>query len=715
MFRFFTPRTKVQKDRAIMRETDARLAKYSRRGLLFNFLAFLLCLTGGNFVEKEQGLAIVLTVGLLLITLLRGFFLFRFEALYPRGPTRWRNSYFLATLLGASWWGFILVSVTLVLKMQDEAPLLWLYTVVFFSTTAHAFAPYQNFLRIYQFVGLVPAALAAFFIPDVNAYLYGLLLIVFYMILVHQCQLMSEDYWQRLAATYALAKKTENLEEEKRDTRATVQLNQEFMHNLHAELSEVVELTASGLQTLQQDGQLSQVVERLEYAQEFQARIFSSVDDFRGLLNKELTLESRVFNIRHELQALIGDAVDDAEDRHILLESALSPTIPMRLEGDALRFAQIIRTLLATVMQNANNCCVLVEADFLREFEASGDLQVVVSRQLQSKKRLFQSDAGETVLGSLDLSVCKGLADSMNGTLTVTEDQKGNHQLCFRAKFNIPEADNQIDFHKDIFAGHSILVVHPISSLTAVKRRELDALGLSVRTESQFRRAYQTLLHSYSENAPIESILFYIEAHNQEAVEFSRTLLEHKELRHTHQLITCAATTRERSDVQELMREEQYVHFLPQPAGLYELGTSLYQIYAPDAVVKGELPEQDKNLRVLFIDTQHGSSDFGADQLEIAGAEVNVVSMDRLDRQHLDGHGYDLVVMECRSSQSRCSRVIDRIRAFEKEMHHSSLLPIIGVGTDKIRNFYELGFDHFIDLNQQPLRLETTLRYWGRM
>lgn len=715
MFRFFTPRTKVQKDRAIMRETDARLAKYSRRGLIFNFLAFLLCLIGGNFVEKQQGLAIVLTVGLLLITLLRGFFLFRFEALYPRGPTKWRNSYFLATLLGATWWGFILVSVTLVLNMENEAPLLWLYTVVFFATTAHAFAPYQNFLRFYQFMGQVPAAIAAFFIPDVNAYLYGILLIVFYLMLVHQCRLMSEDYWQRLAASYALARKTENLEEEKRDTHATVQLNQEFMHNLHAELGEVVELTASSLRTLQEDGQSSEVVERLEYAQEFQARIFSSVDDFRGLLSKELTLETRVFNVRHELQALIGDAVDDAEDRHILLESALSPSIPMRLEGDALRFAQIIRTLLTTVMQHANNCCVLVEADFLREFEASGDLQVTVSRQLYGKKRLFQSDTGDAVLGSLDLSVCKGLADSMNGTLAVTEDQKGTHHLCFRAKFDVPVVDSQIDFHKDIFAGHSILVVHPLSSLTAVKRRELDALGLSVRTESQFRRAYQTLLHSYSVNAPIECILFYIDPHNQEAVEFSRTLLDHNELRHTHQLITCTHNTRERSDVQELAKEEHYVHLLPQPSGLYELGISLYEIIARDAMSRGEHPGEGKSLRVLFIDTQNGSSDFGADQLRIAGADVDVVPMHRLDRQHLDDHDYDLVVMECCEGQSRCSRVIDQIRGLEKELEHSTLLPVIGVGSQKIRNFYEQGFDHFVDLNQQSLRLETTLRYWGSM
>lgn len=714
MFRFFTPKTKVQKDRAIMRETDGRLAKYSRRGLIFNFVAFLVLLAGGNFIEKQPRLAIVLTVGLMLITLLRGFFLFRFDARYPRGPTRWRNSYFMATLLGATWWAFILVSITLVLKMEDEAPLMWLYTVVFFSTTAHAFAPYERFLAFYQFVGLVPAALAAFFIPDVNAYLYGVLLLVFYLILVHQCRLMSEDYWEKLDATYTLAKKTENLEEEKRDTRATVELNQEFMNNLHADLNQVVQLTEAGLVGLRDDSEPDDAVEQLANAQDFQSRIFSNVEDFRGLLSKELTLESRIFNIRHELQALVNEVVDQAEENDIQMESALSPTIPMRLEGDSVRFAQIIRTILSSVMQNISHGFVLVEADFLREFEASGDLQITVSRQLYGKRRFFHTEPEDGILGSLDLSVCKGLADSMGGVLAVTEDKNGNHQLHFRAKFKVPEFNSQIDFHKNIFSGHSVLIVHPNASLLAVKRREMDALGLSVRTETQYRRAYQTLLHSYRENAPIECVLFYMDAQNPETFEFSEGLIAHRELRHTHQLVACSGSTCEQERMQALIKEQQYVHFLTKPTGLYELGMVLYEIFTEHGLASAE-PITRGKLRLLFIDTQHGASDFGPEQLQLPEAEVDAVDMQRLDRQRLADHEYDLVVMECREGQSRCSRLIDIIRDLEKDLERPSLLPIIGVGSIKIDNFYELGFDHFVDLSDESVRLDATLRYWASL
>src|SRR5690606_15036351 len=145
MFQFFVPTTKVQKDRKIMRDTDARVAKYSRRGLVLNFIVFALCLAFGRFFDREHSLAIVLITGLLLVTLLRSYYLFRFDVLYARAPARWRNQYFVASCLGAAWWSVILVSLTWVQGMREETLIMWFYSVVFYSTVANVFAPYRQF------------------------------------------------------------------------------------------------------------------------------------------------------------------------------------------------------------------------------------------------------------------------------------------------------------------------------------------------------------------------------------------------------------------------------------------------------------------------------------------------------------------------------------------------------------------------------------------
>src|SRR5690606_918991 len=216
MFQFFVPASKVQKDRQIMRDTDARVAKYSRRGLILNFIVFVLCLAFGDFYEREHTLAVVLVTGLLLVTLLRSYYLFRFDALYARAPTRWRNQYFIASCLGAGWRSVLLVSLACVQGMQDESLVMWLYSVVFYSTFADVYAPYRQFLTIYLFIGQVTAALTAIALGTVEGALYGFIMLMFFMMISHQAKVTSITYWERLEAHYALHERARGLEYEQR-------------------------------------------------------------------------------------------------------------------------------------------------------------------------------------------------------------------------------------------------------------------------------------------------------------------------------------------------------------------------------------------------------------------------------------------------------------------------------------------------------------------
>ncbi len=450
MFKFFLPASKVQKDRRIMRETDSRIAKYSRRGAIFNFFVFLLITAHGRFIDENPGLMAILTIGIFLNTIVRSVYLFRFDHLYPRAPAKWRNQYFIATLIGAIWWGVILVCVTVKLGMSNEAPLLWLYTVIFFSMTAHAFAPYQKFLSYYQFFGQVPAAAAAFYVGGLEGYLYGTMLLAFYLVLTHQCRLMSENYWERLEATYALARKTLSMEEEKRDTKANVKLNQEFMKHLHNDIDRFMDHVHEAEPKDSQEFKL-QILSQLD-------ELYANISDFSGVLSKEMDLDERVFNIRHEIQHLVAEFIDGAEEKNIQIETSLSPTLPMRLKGDASRLAQVIRSLLNIILEDVDSCVVLVEVEFLREYESAGELYVSVTRSFDKSKKLFSSDEETHPLkGTLSLVVAKGLAELMDGSIEVNESLQDEQKFRFNAKIDIAEHAGQLDFHKDSFAGKNVL------------------------------------------------------------------------------------------------------------------------------------------------------------------------------------------------------------------------------------------------------------------
>lgn len=713
MFKFFLPASKVQKDRRIMRETDARLAKYSRRGLILNFLAYLLCVGHGRFISENPKLMGVLTGGILLITILRGFYLFRFDTLYPRAPAKWRNQYFFATLLGAIWWGVILVFVTLKLDMKAEAPLIWLYTVIFFSSTAHAFAPYQKFLSYYQFFGQVPAAAAAIYVGGTNAYIYGIMLLGFYLVLTHQCRLISENYWERLEATYALARKTVSIEEEKREGRANVQLNQEFMRYLYHDVDRLLDHVHEAKQ---------------EDAIEFKRQVLSELDelhsnisDFSGVVSKELDLVEHVFNIRHEIQHLVAEFVDKAEKRSVQIETSLSPTLPMRLNGDAIRLAQIIRSLLDIVVDDADKCIVLVEVEFLREYENAGELYVTVTRSFDKSKKLFSAETKHRSLGStLQLVVAKGIAELMNGSIELNESLHDEQQFRFNAKVDIAEHAGQLDFHKDSFSGRNVLLLHSHPRIVDLKRQELDALGFNVFTETQQKRALQTLQNSYKFGTPIESIIFHIGVDQEATIEFCEAIADVGDLKFTKKIIAATRKQQERFRRRHF-DESKGFYYVDKPTGLFEIESVFHQLYK----IGEDEEEGRRGIKNVALYSSASESSTVAEEaggfselVEPLCAEVGIYDVEDPLFESLADLDKELVLIDC-DTVDDVAELVHRIREYEKSENVESFIPIIGLsrGREAFEDFaYELGLDDYVDLTYNPKKtLKGTLTYWATL
>ncbi|WP_339068532.1 sensor histidine kinase [Teredinibacter turnerae] len=724
MFSFFIPSSKVQKDRRIMHETDARMAKYSRRGLVFNFIAYLICLMGGQFYAENRELTIVLTAGLAFITLLRGILLFRFYQIYPRAPQRWRNSYFVATLLGAMWWGFILVSITMRLDMSHEAPLLWLYTVVFFSTTAHAFAPYQRFLAYYQFFGLVPAAVAALVVGGVTATLYGVLMIMFYVILIHQCRLMSENYWERLEASYALARKTQSIEEEKRDTRASAALYREFLGCLRSDLQTIVGETQLALNSAGESS-AEQSAQALQWQRDF-FRVFNNVNDFYSVLNKELQLESKIFNIRHELQNIVAEYLDSAELDGVAIETSLSPTLPMRLKGDASRLAQVIKTLLSHCIANMDRGVVLFEVEFLREYESAGELYINISSfsNQQQKRRFFGEDAGSLPQANLSFTVARGIAELMSGSIEINEIPSEGVTYRLDAKFDVADQAGQLDFHANSFQNHTIMLVHRSIRIQDIKRRELNALGFTVVSEPNYKKAQSQLAASYKEGKPIEAVLYFVEEGDDEAREFNNALAEHPELRYTHQLIA-ASPRQQRNLMSEGFVQTEFVHMVSKPVGLFELENAFNTVYdvkdddhqvIPGVEVEEAAQAKTTELAILVLSDREKL----IARIDMALSDGMVVhrcaNSEKLATQ-IKKLKLDVVLIDC-DGETQLVHGVDTIRAEEAANEEESLLPILGVSDASVEHpsgVYELGIDDYIILNCDDRKLKRTVEHWAHL
>ncbi len=714
MFKLFDPQIKVQKNREVLRKTDMRVAKYSRRGLISNFLVFLLCLVGGQIYQQYADIAILLTAGLLIFTLLRAYFLFRFESIYPRGPAKWRNAYFVVTLLGAFWWGLTLASITYLLGVEHEVPLLWLYTAVFFSTTAHAFAPYHRFLSIYQFLGLIPGALAVFFSGDLISLVYGVVIIIFFGVINHQSKLISESYWERLEANYLLAKRALSLEEEKQETLASAQLSREYMNLLRNELYELLHARRGDRRSEErkpsngngsQNGSALQRRPRLEL-------LYRNVNDFQQILSKEFKFENRVFNPRSLVQALIARQVAYLESHELDVASLISASVPVRIIGDAERISQVISILLRSLAtQSQSHCYILVEVDFVYEREDTGNLILIISRQISKTKRLFfQEQTQKPIEYNLDLALAKGIIEEMGGNLELSaHGRQTDGYIRFQSSFKVPANSGQFNYEKPEFRHKKLLLVHSEPRLLDGKRHELDALGFDVETESQFKSAVQQMELALKSGQPFDGVVFYTSHQEEHWVQFSRELAEHPDLKFSPQIAIGSKAVWDEVEWRDIW-SNPIVTQINKPSGYFEFELNFKHVFArqeEESIEEKNLKLHDEFHLLLF------SLDKSVKYKELTkNLPFKIRSYhDKDEMKEAIASLSKIVILLCTDDQND---YLELITEFEAQFQGGCICPIIVLGYRTQEEIaYCKGADYFFDVEHSKHDLLNVIDYWA--
>ena len=719
MIKLFEPKSKIQKNRHILRDTDLRMAKYGRRGLISNFFIFTLCLfTSDTFVSEQPTLAAILSVGLLLSTILRGYFLFRIDSIYPRGPNAWRNKYFWATLLGACWWSVIMISITMVLKMTEQAPLMWLYTVVFFSTTAHAFSPYKRFLSLYQTIGIVPAALSTLFIGDILGYFYCAILLMFFWILTHHSELMESTYWDHLEANYTLKRKTEYLEEEKRDSQASAQLSNEYIELLGQQLEDLKESVEEGQKATDKGAKgedpLSEVAPedgRLEPVQSNLDEICKSIDDFNQIVRKDYEIKPHIFNIRHWLKHLVRLHQDEAETNRIEIETAVSPAMPSRLVGDAEMLGKILDLILAEAITQLDAGTIFVEMEYTREYETSGQLMLTLACQSDGNKKKFFTDQANFVFNpSLPLATASGWAETMGGHLDVSEMAQSNGKsLSLRLKMNVAELNPRLDYHRLSYKNKPMLLVSNNARWLDHKRLELDTLGFTVQTINEFKKATATLLDTLNTGKLAQSVVYEALVGKEESIEFANDLLTHNDLKYTHQFVICSKRGKKYFQ-DRLVHSSPCVHFVPKPSGLFEfevVANEVFEEEEPVATAADAKKIEPQDVLWVAIDKKSSSNKVCQSEVMCVHRADDVKQIAKLMRSH------DIKLAVLEHTVKHAPQVVNAIREQERQAESDTLIPIIAVGDPAIeRQMLEAGVDQFVTTDAIILGEANELNYW---
>ncbi|WP_160153700.1 hybrid sensor histidine kinase/response regulator [Microbulbifer sp. ALW1] len=728
---FDHPELKVQKDRRVCRNTDTRIAKYSRRGMLFSLVAFAVAVAIGELRTNSPKLILVLAIGLVLVTLIRGYYVFRFEQIYATGPKRWRHRYFLASTIGAIWWGAILLSHAFLLGFSPATQFLWLYTVVFCASIASVFSPYHRFLTWFLAGSLVPAALQGFLSTDIIGAIYGALTLAFVWLMAHQARRESENYWDRVAAMQALQQKASNLAAARKHSEAAVEVTNEFLANVGQEFRSQLSDSLGALALLEGDRLSERQREWIKLAKNAsnqQLKLVDNVGMFTRVARKDIQLRRAPFNLVRTMEKAFKFAARTAQRQRLEFNFQISEDLPVMVTGDNRKTAQLIRNLVDSATIIAQTGELWGEATFEQISSDEGQLTLKLldngrGEILPDESELFGAFSRMNttqVTTGLSLNIAKGLAEAMGGYLQLHSSDDGNRYQAV-IKFEI-EPNQRVYLNPD--------------------RRLQDTDVLLLHQKGLFVNGIAQMLQSFAMNVtckhwddgstePADELMQAVD--RGQLVILAPAMGDSRLIGGVTQVITssradpvkfpllCLGGYGHKLEFAALAAAEPEAQYLPRPVTRKEFHDALVLrlfggLKKTNRRVVCANAEINRKRKLLLIEESRQHQGVTEEMLQTLGYQVEVVPSIESALALMPDSNYDLLLVDCQQNTAHSAEIIEQLRLWESEYSPDDRLPIIALTSTTEEQFegrcLAAGMDDFLTKPLSKDSLSEALERW---
>ncbi|WP_323844167.1 response regulator [Microbulbifer magnicolonia] len=729
---FDRPELKVQKDRRACRATDTRIAKYSRRGMLLSLCAFLIAAVIGDLRVEAPRLLLILGIGLVLLTLLRGYYVFRFGYLYSTGPQRWRRRYFLASTIGAAWWGVILFCHVWLLGFAPETHFLWLYTVIFCSSVTTVFAPYHRFLSWFIAVPLLPAAVMAIISGELLGTIYGALTFAFVWLTAHQARRESENYWDRLGAMQELQQRASSLAAARKHSEAAVELTNEFVANIGQEFRSQLSDSLGALALLEAEPlseRQREWVRLAKTASSQQLKLVDNVGLFTRVARKDIRLRQGPFNLVKTIEKSFKFAARAAHRQRLEFNFQIDDNLPVMVTGDNRKTAQLIRNLVdsATVIAQVGE--LWGQVSFTPVTSAEGQLTISLiddgrGEILPDESELFgafsRMDTAQVTTG-LGLSIAKGLAEAMGGYLQLHSTPDGNRYQAV-VKFTM-EPNQRVYLTPDRrLQDFEVLLLHQKGLFVAGLAQVLRSFGMEVATFKCVADAGAEMQQALQLAVERKQLVLLAPAMGDNSLLDAVSTFFRESTADTSQCpLIGLGGYGHKSDFTQVLQALPGSQYLGRPVTRKELHDALIaRLFggvkkASRRIVTsgGDLPRQ---YSLLLIEESRQHQGVTEEMLQALGYRVDVAAsvVDALEQ--LPDRHYDLLLVDCQQNTEHSAQIIESLRHWETDNTPDDRLPIIALTSTTEEQFegrcLAAGMDDFLTKPLSKDALRETLERW---
>lgn len=708
MLELFTPDTKVQKDRKIMRQADERTAKFSRAAAAVHMIVYLLSLLSGDFWVAAPEQAVVMGIILAFSVLWRASYSINFDSIYSAGPKRWRNRYFITSLVNVLVWSVIVVEHIVQLPDHTITGLLLVYTTGISASTIAVYSPYPKYLRWILFLSLVPAAIAYALSGLVAGYAFSLVLLAFFLLLTHQGKLLGEDFWQSREINLELRKRIESLEVEKQGKAAKVEFKNELLSKISYELRLPLNDVSGSLSLLRDTPINDRQEELLVLAENSSSKLLELLDnvlDYSKIVSKELVISQQIYNLRAKLDELAEELSQDANQYNIELLPIYGKNFIDRVKGDSKRLSQLFHVLGNYALHRCNGSELKLNIQ-MNLLPGSSQYQLSVSFNCAADESNSNMQWSNTVeqesTKTLGMSIAEGLLECMGGQLDI--DDYGQHRhWSFHlplelTSINVPEFQRHPKIH-----GQAIYLVGYPEAIASYFQEIYEDWRLEVKTCADLKETQFELRNRAA--TPVTIVSHYL--NQQETCEqecYSEILSLQDDL-----YIQVVMSAEQRGRCSGALSAEK-VYSLCKPLNQRKMHNHLVEMLFEPIKQEEEKNIEHDNLsdyRLLLVEDHKVNQMVTKGMLNKLGYSVKVANNGLEALGLIESGEFDLIIMDCQMPEMDGYQATNKVREFEEGKGKDKPTPIIALTaqTDASEETRCLasGMDDFL---QKPVRID---------
>ena len=309
-------------------------------------------------------------------------------------------------------------------------------------------SPLPWLARLFLASLLMPTVVAGLLAGNNDGYKFAVLFLVYFAFQWVVNDVLSREYWERLATQEELRNQALRLQEARLSAESANQSKSQFLanitHEIRTPISGVIGITSLVLAT-NLEAEQQELISMAKSSAEVLLDLLNDLLDFAKIEAGRMDLEALDFDLRETVDGAMKLFTSQAMQKGLRLAVELEPGLPEFVRGDGHRLRQILLNLIGNAVKftHAGSITVTVKAATAAgntlQFDVSDTGIGIAAEQLESIFLAFQQADGSMTRKyggtGLGLTISRCLVELMGGKLWVTSTPQQGTTFSFTGTF----------------------------------------------------------------------------------------------------------------------------------------------------------------------------------------------------------------------------------------------------------------------------------------